>query len=98
MDYHDSMGYGMQIPANKVGGLIGLWDITSYGFSRVWIKTVSTVALQTETRANRFESKSIRITQSISELPVPSDSTFSLPFQHLPSQQQPDNRVLLVAC
>jgi len=43
MAYHDSMGYGMQIPANQVGGPVGLWDITSYGLSRVWVKTVSTV-------------------------------------------------------
>ena len=44
MAYHDSMGHGMQIPANRVGGPIGLWDITSYGLSRVWVKTVSTVS------------------------------------------------------
>ena len=44
MAYYNSMGYGVQIPANQVGGSIRLWVITSYGLSHVWVKTVSTVA------------------------------------------------------
>jgi hypothetical protein len=37
------MGYGMQFPANQVGGWILLWDITGYGLSGVWVKRGSTV-------------------------------------------------------
>jgi len=40
MDYHSFMGYGMQIPANQVGGLIQLWDITGYGLLQVWVMAV----------------------------------------------------------
>ena len=41
--YGRTMGYGMHFPAHQVGGLVLLWDITGYGFSKVWVITVSTV-------------------------------------------------------
>ena len=41
--YDRPMGYGMHFPAHQVGGLILLWDITGYGFSKVWVMTGSTV-------------------------------------------------------
>ena len=43
--YDRPMGYGMHFPAHQVGGLILLWDITGYGFSKVWVITGSTVTL-----------------------------------------------------
>jgi hypothetical protein len=43
MGYGRPMGYGMHFPAHQVGGLVLLWDITGYGFSKVWVITVSTV-------------------------------------------------------
>ena len=43
MDYCGLMGYGVQIPANQVGGSERLWDFGVYGLSRVWVKRVSTV-------------------------------------------------------
>ena len=43
MGYGRLMGYGMHFPAHQLGGLILLWDITGYGFSRVWVITGSTV-------------------------------------------------------
>ena len=43
MGYGRPMGYGMHFPAHQLGGLILLWDITGYGFSRVWVITGSTV-------------------------------------------------------
>ena len=43
MAYHRFMGYGMQFPANQVGGSIRLWDITGYGLCQVWVKAGSTV-------------------------------------------------------
>jgi hypothetical protein len=42
--YDRPMGYGMHFPAHQVGGLILLWDITGYGFSKVWVITGSTVS------------------------------------------------------
>ena len=41
--YGRTMGYGMHFPAHQVGGLVLLWDITGYGFSKVWVITGSTV-------------------------------------------------------
>ena len=41
--YDRPMGYGMHFPAHQVSGLILLWDITGYGFSKVWVITGSTV-------------------------------------------------------
>ena len=41
--YDRPMGYGMHFSAHQVGGLILLWDITGYGFSKVWVITGSTV-------------------------------------------------------
>jgi len=41
--YDRPMGYGMHFPTHQVGGLILLWDITGYGFSKVWVITGSTV-------------------------------------------------------
>ena len=43
MGYHGLMGYGVQIPANRVGGPEMLWDFRVYGLSRVWVMGVSTV-------------------------------------------------------
>jgi len=43
MAYHSFMGYGVQFPANQVGGSIRLWDITGYGLCQVWVKAGSTV-------------------------------------------------------
>jgi len=43
MGYCGPMGYGMQFPANQVGGPEILWDFRVYGLSRVWVKRVSTV-------------------------------------------------------
>jgi len=43
MAYHGFMGYGVQFPANQVGGSIRLWDITGYGLCQVWVKAGSTV-------------------------------------------------------
>jgi hypothetical protein len=43
MGYCGLMGYGVQIPANRVGGPEKLWDFRVYGLSRVWVKGVSTV-------------------------------------------------------
>jgi hypothetical protein len=45
MGYGRPMGYGMHFPAHQVGGLVLLWDITGYGFSKVWVITVSTVTI-----------------------------------------------------
>ena len=45
MAYHRFMGYGVQFPANQVGGSIRLWDITGYGLCQVWVKAGSTVCM-----------------------------------------------------
>ena len=37
------MGYGMQIPAHRVGGPKKLWDFRVYGLSESWVKRVPTV-------------------------------------------------------
>jgi hypothetical protein len=37
------MGYGMQIPAHRVGGPKKLWDFGVYGLSESWVKRVPTV-------------------------------------------------------
>ena len=50
MGYGRPMGYGMHFPAHQLSGLILLWDITGYGFSRVWVITGSTVATVDETQ------------------------------------------------
>ena len=43
MGYCGPMGYGMQFPANQVGGSLELWDIRGYGFSGVWVMRGPTV-------------------------------------------------------
>ena len=43
MGYCRLMGYGVQIPANQVGGPKMLWYFMAYGLSRVWVMGVSTV-------------------------------------------------------
>ena len=43
MGYCGPMGYGMQFPANRVGGSLELWVIRGYGFSEVWVMRGSTV-------------------------------------------------------
>ncbi|KAF8814357.1 hypothetical protein BYT27DRAFT_7014425, partial [Phlegmacium glaucopus] len=43
MGYCGPMGYGIQFPANQVGGQPELWDIRGYGFREVWVKRGSTV-------------------------------------------------------
>jgi hypothetical protein len=37
------MGYGLQIPANQVGGPEKLWDSGVYGLSKAWVMRGSTV-------------------------------------------------------
>jgi hypothetical protein len=37
------MGYGMQIPAHRVGGPKNVWDFEVYGLSKSWVMRVSTV-------------------------------------------------------
>ncbi|KAF9481933.1 hypothetical protein BDN70DRAFT_971769 [Pholiota conissans] len=43
MGYCGPMGYGLQMPAHRVGGWIFLWDIRGYGLSQAWVMRVSTV-------------------------------------------------------
>ena len=43
MGYSGPMGYGMQFPANQLGGWLKLWDLRGYGLSGVWVKRDSTV-------------------------------------------------------
>ena len=37
------MGYGMQFPANQVGGRLRPWDLRGYGLPEVWVKRGPTV-------------------------------------------------------
>ena len=39
----EAMGYGLNFPANQLGGRDFLWGITGYGLVRLWDMTVSTV-------------------------------------------------------
>ncbi len=43
MGYCGLMGYGIEIPAHRVGGFKILWDIRGYGLSGLWVKRSSTV-------------------------------------------------------
>ena len=43
MGYCGPMGYGMQFPANQLGGWLELWDLRGYGLSGIWVKRGSTV-------------------------------------------------------
>jgi hypothetical protein len=43
MGYCGPMGYGIQFPANQVGGQLSLWGMRGYGLSEVWIMRGSTV-------------------------------------------------------
>ncbi|KJA26851.1 hypothetical protein HYPSUDRAFT_132193, partial [Hypholoma sublateritium FD-334 SS-4] len=43
MGYCGLMGYGLQIPAHRLGGSIFLWVMRGYGLSEVWVMRVSTV-------------------------------------------------------
>jgi len=43
MDYCWPMGYGLQFPANQLGGWLKLWGTRSYGLSGVWSKRSLTV-------------------------------------------------------
>jgi hypothetical protein len=45
MGYCGPMGYGMQFPANQVGGQLRLWGIRGYGLSGVWVIRGSTVVI-----------------------------------------------------
>ena len=44
------MGYGMQIPAYRIGGQAALWDIRGYELSEVWVKRVTTLPTNQESR------------------------------------------------
>ena len=48
MGYCGPMGYGMQFPANQVGGQLELWVLRGYGLLEVWVKRSSTVVSQAE--------------------------------------------------
>jgi GMP synthase-like glutamine amidotransferase len=37
------MGYGMQFPANRLGGSLKLWGKRGYGLIEVWVKRGLTV-------------------------------------------------------
>jgi hypothetical protein len=43
MGYCGRMGYGVKIPAHRVGGPEKLWVIRGYGLSEVWVMRGSTV-------------------------------------------------------
>ena len=43
MGYCGFMGYGIKIPAHRVGGFKILWGIRGYGLSGLWVKRGSTV-------------------------------------------------------
>ncbi|KAF8222684.1 hypothetical protein L208DRAFT_1321045 [Tricholoma matsutake] len=45
MGYCGPMGYGMQFPANQVGGQLRLWGIRGYGLSEVWVMRGSAILL-----------------------------------------------------
>jgi len=47
------MGYGMQIPAHRVGGPKKLWDFRVYGLSESWVKRVPTVQSRSESDERR---------------------------------------------
>jgi hypothetical protein len=55
MGYCGLMGYGVQIPANQVGGPEMLWYFRVYGLSRVWVMGVSTVPGSLLFSANRSQ-------------------------------------------
>ena len=38
-----SMGYGLQIPINQLGGSKKVWTKAGYGLPHVWVIAVSTV-------------------------------------------------------
>ena len=39
----EAMGYGLNFPANQLGGWDFLWGITGYGVSHIWVIAGSTV-------------------------------------------------------
>ena len=41
----EAMGYGLNFPANQLGGRDFLWGITGYGVSHIWVIAGSTVVL-----------------------------------------------------
>jgi GMP synthase-like glutamine amidotransferase len=43
MGYYGPMGYGMQFPANQLGGPLKLWGKRGYGLTEVWVKRGLTV-------------------------------------------------------
>jgi hypothetical protein len=43
MGYGGVMGYGLEFPANRLGGLKILWVIREYGLQGLWPKRESTV-------------------------------------------------------
>ena len=47
MGYCGPMGYGVKIPAHRVGGPEKLWVIRGYGLSEVWVMRGSTVVAYT---------------------------------------------------
>ncbi|KAF8971861.1 hypothetical protein BDZ97DRAFT_1150156 [Flammula alnicola] len=45
MGYRGLMGYGLKIPAHRLGGPKNLWDIRGYGLSKAWVMRGSTVMI-----------------------------------------------------
>jgi GMP synthase-like glutamine amidotransferase len=45
MGYYGPMGYGMQFPANQLGGPLKLWGKRGYGLTEVWVKRGLTVLI-----------------------------------------------------
>jgi GMP synthase-like glutamine amidotransferase len=43
MGYYGPMGYGMQFPANQLGGPLKLWGKRGYGLTEVWVNRGLTV-------------------------------------------------------
>jgi hypothetical protein len=67
------MGYGMQFPANQVGGWLKLWGVGGYGLLEVWVKRGSTVSTA-ESRSNQRKLKGrqpeLRILQPVINIPT----------------------------
>jgi len=68
------MGYGMQIPAHRVGGPKNIWDFGVYGLSKSWVMRVSTVV-----HVNRTKQK-VAFDASSQQVLLSQLYTLSLPF------------------
>ncbi len=70
MGYGRGMGYGINFPANKVGGSKNLWSMGMYGLQGIWVMREATVARAQALPFNGIDTAMARFSNSYDLLSI----------------------------